>query len=432
MQTTAGLKENITSGKLDKTLAYLYSCDAQGIKEQKERYLKAVEKFESLFGQGRKGEFFSAPGRTELSGNHTDHQNGRVLAAGVNLDVIAVASPNDENIIRIQSEGYPMDTIDLRDLSIQEKEKNKAASLIRGVAARFQQLGHAIGGFDAYTTSNVLKGSGLSSSAAFEVLVGVMINHLYSGQSSHGVEIAQAGQYAENVYFGKPCGLMDQTASAVGGFLTIDFADPAQPIVKRIDFDFSHSGYQLCIINTGGNHADLTDDYASVPTEMRSVAAALGKEVLRQVEPNEFYENMGILREKCSDRALLRAVHFFDDNDRVPKQAEALKNNNFEEFKRLVIQSGRSSFMYLQNVFTCKNPTEQGLSLGLALSEHILQGAGAWRVHGGGFAGTIQAFVPVEMLEEYKAKMEQVFGKNTCYVLSVRPVGGVKVSEELR
>lgn len=419
---TQEMRSRITSGGLDRAFDYLYSEKAP---LQRERYEAAVREFEKLFGAGREVGLFSAPGRTEVGGNHTDHQQGRVLAAGVNLDVIAVAGRNDDNVIRIQSAGFPMDTIDLSDVSVRECEKNTAASLIRGVAAKFVALGYRIGGFDAYTTSSVLKGSGLSSSAAFETIVGTMLNCLYAGGAATPVQIAQIGQYAENAYFGKPSGLMDQMGCSVGGFITIDFQNPEKPVVEKVDFDFAHSGYKLCVVDTGGNHADLTGDYAAAPVEMRSVAEALGGKVLRDVAPETFYAALPALRGKCTDRALLRAFHFYADNDRVPRQVAALRAGDFEEFKRLVIESGRSSYMYLQNVYTCKNPDEQGLSLALAMSEHLLAGRGAWRVHGGGFAGTIQAFVPEDLLDGYKAAMEAVFGANHCHVLSIRPVGGV-------
>ena len=419
---TQEMRSRITSGGLDRAFDYLYSEKAP---LQRERYEAAVGEFEKLFGAGREVGLFSAPGRTEVGGNHTDHQQGRVLAAGVNLDVIAVAGRNDDNVIRIQSAGFPMDTIDLSDVSVRECEKNTAASLIRGVAAKFAALGYRIGGCDAYTTSSVLKGSGLSSSAAFETIVGTMLNCLYAGGAATPVQIAQIGQYAENVYFGKPSGLMDQMGCSVGGFITIDFQNPEKPVVEKVDFDFAHSGYKLCVVDTGGNHADLTGDYAAAPVEMRAVAEALGGKVLRDVAPETFYAALPALRGKCTDRALLRAFHFYADNDRVPRQVAALRAGDFEEFKRLVIESGRSSYMYLQNVYTCKNPDEQGLSLALAMSEHLLAGRGAWRVHGGGFAGTIQAFVPEDLLDGYKAAMEAVFGANHCHVLSIRPVGGV-------
>lgn len=427
MAVTEKMKELLAGGAYAETFAYLYPGeDAPAFQAQ--RYANAVDQFSSIFQASREVELFSAPGRTEIGGNHTDHQHGRVLAAGVNLDVIAAASKNDENIIRIKSEGYPMDTIELSVLEPVASENNHAAALIRGVAARMKMLGYNIGGFDAYTTSNVLKGSGLSSSAAFEVLVGTILNHFYNNGIIDAVKIAQIGQYAENQFFGKPCGLMDQTASSVGGFVTIDFQDTEHPVVEKVEFDFAHSGYTLCIVDTGGNHADLTPDYASIPQEMRSVAAEFGKEILRDVDEKEFRRSVGALRAKgISDRAILRAIHFFADNERVVSQVAALRDDNFDEFKRLIVESGRSSYMYLQNVFSCINPAEQGIALALALTESMLEGKGAWRVHGGGFAGTMQAFVPLELLEDYKAMIEAAMGEGKCHVLSIRPVGGIKV-----
>lgn len=422
------LLDKISAGALDRTFDYLY---LEKSSLQRARYMQTVQSFGDLFGEAREAALFSAPGRTEVGGNHTDHQHGCVLAASVNLDVIAVAGKNEDNIIRIQSAGFPMDEIDLSDLTVQPQEQNSAAALIRGVAARFVELGYSIGGFDAYTTSSVLKGSGLSSSAAFETLVGVMLNHLYAGGAVTPVQIAQIGQYAENIYFGKPCGLMDQTACSVGGFVSIDFKDPSSPVVEKVKVDFTRFGYKLCVVDTGGNHADLTGDYAAMPIEMKSVAAFFGQQVLREVDPKRFYAELAQLRAACSDRAVLRAFHFFADNERACALADALRNQNFEQFKRLIIESGRSSYMYLQNVYTCKNPEQQGISLALAVSERLLAGKGAWRVHGGGLAGTIQCFVPDAMLEDYKCAMEAIFGENTCHVLSIRPVGGVQVSEQL-
>jgi galactokinase len=388
---------------------------------------ETLKQFAELYGEGREVSLFSAPGRTEIGGNHTDHQHGRVLAAAINLDILCAAAKNGDNVIRIKSKGFKEDIIDLSELAPKESEKEKAASLIRGVAARFAQLGYQIGGFDAYTVSDVLKGSGLSSSAAFEVAVGTMLNHLYNGGKVPAVSVAQIGQYAENVYFGKPSGLMDQAASAVGGFVAFDFKDPANPVVEPVDFDFASCGHSLCIVDTGGSHADLTGDYSAVTAEMKAVAAFFGKECLREVDEAAFFGSLGKLRAELGDRPVLRAMHFFGDNARVPKQAEALRNGDFEGFKRLVIESGRSSRDMLQNVFSTKSPVEQGLSLALSLSERLLAGKGAWRVHGGGFAGTIQAFVPDELLESYRSEMEKVFGAGSCHVLSIRKDGGVAV-----
>lgn len=410
-----------------KQLSYIYCTDKEGSIIYANRFKKAIEEFKNIFGKNREFRLFSAPGRTEIGGNHTDHQHGRVLAGSVNLDIIAVVSPNNDNVIRVKSEGYKQNIVDLSDLDVKEKEYNTTLSLIRGISASFKNLGYDIKGFDAYMTSEVLKGSGLSSSAAFEVMIGTIINEMFCEGKETAVKIAQIGQYAENVYFGKPCGLMDQTASSVGGFVTIDFKDNDNPIVEKIDFDFGSCGYSLCIVDTGGNHADLTPDYASVPKEMKSIAKYFGKQVLREVPKEEFYKNITKLREICGDRAILRAAHFYDDDERVPMEVSALKNNDFETFKNLIIESGHSSYMYLQNVYSCINPLEQGISLALLMCEKILKGKGAYRVHGGGFAGTIQAFVPNEMLSEFKEKMENVFGNEKCHVLSIRPVGGIEL-----
>ncbi|MEF9852587.1 MAG: galactokinase family protein [Hydrogenoanaerobacterium sp.] len=426
MNTTDTVKKLKTIGA-EKLFSYIYAADEAVAKKQAERYEKAVDEFVKLYGNAREVELFSAPGRTEVGGNHTDHQHGRVLAGSVNLDVIAVCSKNDEGVIRIKSEGYRMDEINLDDLSVQQKEINKAASLIRGTAARFLQKGYKLGGFDAYTTSDVLRGSGLSSSAAFEVLVGTMLNHSYNDGKISAVEIAQIGQYAENFYFGKPSGLMDQTASSVGGFVAIDFKDPENPIVEKVDYDFAKSGYTLCIVDTGGNHADLTCEYAAIPEEMKNVAAFFGKSVLRDVDTQAFYDKLPELRHETGDRAVLRAIHFFAENEKAKKEADALKAGDFNKFKKIVIASGESSFNCLQNVFTTQNVDEQGLSLALALTKKMLSARGAWRVHGGGFAGTIQAFVPNDMLADYKYYIEKVFGYGNCHVLSIRPVGGIKV-----
>lgn len=398
---------------------------------QKRRYIEAIEEFEKLYGENREIILISAPGRTEVGGNHTDHQRGRVLAAPVNLDIICVAAKNCENVIRVKSKGYNQDTVELSDLSARESEENKAISLIRGIAARISKLGYEIGGFDAYTTSDVLKGSGLSSSAAFEVAIGNILNHVYNGGKLSAVEIAQIGQYAENVYFGKPSGLLDQAASSVGGFVTMDFKDPEHPVVEPVEFDFEGSGHTLCVVDTKGNHADLTGEYAAIPPEMKSVARILGGEYLREVDENEFYLRLPEIREKLGDRPALRAMHFFGDNERVLKQVEALRGGDFSRFKELVTESGRSSYDLLQNVFTSSAPNEQGLSVALALSESMLSGRGAWRVHGGGFAGTIQAFVPNDILGKYRKLMERVFGEGACYELMIRPVGGIEVKEEI-
>ncbi len=427
MSASAAMLQKFRDGVYDSALARLYGED--GVEAQRVRYAKAVEGFVETFGDGE-GELmlFSAPGRTEIGGNHTDHNHGRVLAGSVNLDVIAVVRPA-QGSIAIKSEGYPMDTIVLDELMPREEEKNRSSSLIRGTAARFADLDYRIGGFEAYTTSNVLKGSGLSSSAAFEVLVGVILNHLYNDGAVSAVEIAQIAQYAENVYFGKPCGLMDQMASSVGNIITIDFADPSAPIIEQVDFDFSTSGHALCIVDVGGNHADLTHEYAAIPAEMRAVAASLGVEYLRETTMEALLANITMLRERHGDRAVLRAIHFLRDNARVVKQVAALRDGDFEAFKALIIESGNSSFEYLQNVYPNCNVEEQGMSLALALAQGVLQGCGAWRVHGGGFGGTTQNFVPLDKLDEFKSVIESAFGEGTCHVLNIRPCGGVCVDK---
>lgn len=408
---------------MNEMLKKLYGENA--VERQLERHGKLRESFASLYGDGEV-RIFSAPGRTEVGGNHTDHNRGRVMAAAVDLDVIAAVRREESTVVRVKSEGYPEDVVDVSDLSVHDDETGTSAALIRGVAAGFKNAGLPVCGFTAYTTSNVLKGSGLSSSAAFEVLVGTIFSGL-CGIDVSAVKIAQIAQFAENVYFGKPSGLMDQMASSVGGFITIDFADVQNPVIESIPFDFGKSGYSLCIVDTKGNHADLTPEYAAIPQEMKSVAQFFGKSELRDVTREQLTENISAVREKCGDRAVLRAYHFFDDNDRVLKEAAALKSGDMGGFLRLVNESGNSSFKYLQNLFACSAPGEQGLVTGLYASEKVLCGRGAVRVHGGGFAGTIQAFVPEDILDDYRSAMEHIFGEGSCYVLSVRPVGGVEV-----
>lgn len=418
------LIQSIKLGDFDKSLENLYFND---VENQKQRYIELIEKFKDFFGDKENLELFSAPGRTEIGGNHTDHNHGRVLAASINLDIIGVASKNDSHFVKIKSVGYQMDEIDLNDLAINDSQENKSISLIRGILARFKELGYEIGGFDCYTTSNVLKGSGLSSSAAFEVLVGTILSYIYNQKKVDAVEIAKIAQYAENVYFKKPCGLMDQMASSVGGIISIDFKDPQNPIIEKVDFDFPKSGYALCIVDTGGNHADLTNEYASIPAEMKQVANFFNKTVVREVELNQINENIVPLREKLSDRAILRALHFINENERVVKQVKALKNNDFELFKKLIIESGKSSFDYLQNVFASSNVSQQGLSIALYFASNFLNEIGAYRLHGGGFGGTTQNFVPLEKVNEFNQLIENIFGKGSCYNLNIRSVGGTKV-----
>ncbi|MBR2353257.1 MAG: galactokinase [Clostridia bacterium] len=421
------LKKYIMDGGLSETFTYVYGKEA--VSMQNARYLKAIDEFSALYGADREIGLYSVAGRSELSGNHTDHNHGCVVAASIDLDIIAVASKRDDNVIRIKSEGFPEDVVDFSAYTAPVNEKfGTSESIIAGMCAGFTKDGYAIGGFDAYTTSNVLKGSGLSSSAAFEDMVGNILNYMYNDGKVDNVEIAKLAQYAENQFFGKPCGLMDQVACAVGGIVAIDFKDPKAPVINKVDFDLSAKGYNLCIVNTGGNHADLTDDYASVPAEMKAVAAHFGKAVLREIDEAELLAAVPALREKVGDRAVLRAFHFLNENKRVLKQTDALNAGDLDAFFAEVISSGRSSFCYLQNVYTSKNLTEQGLSLALCLAEGYLSDKkAAWRVHGGGFAGTIQAFVPTEAVEGFRAIMDGVFGESKCIVLRIRPVGAVRI-----
>lgn len=380
--------------------------------------------FSAIF-EGTPEYYFSAPGRTEIGGNHTDHQRGRVLAAAVNLDTRAAVRRNGTDLIRIQSKGYPMCTVDLKILEPQKEEINSTPALVRGVAARFTQLGCKVEGFDAYCESTVLPGSGLSSSAAYEVLIGTILNHMFFDGKISQPEIAQIGQYAENVFFGKPCGLMDQTASAVGNLVTIDFFDKDHPVIESVDFDFSQCGHALCIIDSQASHADLTDEYAAIPGELKEICAYFGKEVLSQIPEDDFYAAIPTLRKTCGDRAVLRAVHFYQDNARVPQQVAALRAGDFEKFLTLIRESGQSSWMYLQNVIPAGYKEHQDVAVSLALCQHYLQGRGAYRVHGGGFAGTVQAFVPFDLLESFRTGIDAALGEGACHVLSIRPQGGV-------
>lgn len=374
--------------------------------------------------------YFSAPGRTEIGGNHTDHQRGRVLAAAVNLDTRAAVRLNGTNVIRILSKGYPMCQVDITDLTPKAEEINSTPALVRGVAARFHEMGCQVQGFDAYCESTVLPGSGLSSSAAYEVLIGTILNGLFFDGRVSQPEIAMIGQYAENVFFGKPCGLMDQTASAVGNLVTIDFFDKDAPVIEPVDFDFASCGHALCIIDSQASHADLTDEYAAIPGELKAVCAHFGKEVLTQIDEKDFYAQIPTLRKECGDRAVLRAIHFYQENARVPQQVAALRAGDFDTFLNLVKQSGYSSYMYLQNVIPAGYKEHQDVAVSLALCEHYLQGRGAYRVHGGGFAGTVQAFVPFDLLETFRSGIDAVLGQGACHVLSIRPQGGVEMVVE--
>ena len=417
-------KQELSDGVHAARLASLYCCSPAETASEAARYTAVLDGLEKTFGSHAEAGLYSAPGRTEIGGNHTDHQHGRVLAGSVNIDMIAAAAPNDKNQLRVQSEGYDLCVIDLNDLEARKEEENTTAALLRGECAAFTQRGAKLAGLDVYVSSNVPKGSGVSSSAAFEVLIGVILNDCFMTENVSPIAIAQIGQWAENVYFGKPCGLMDQMASSVGNIITIDFASPAKPVVEPVAVDFSKAGLALCILDSGADHADLTDEYAAIPAECRAVAAVCGGEVLRDVPFETFLAKLPECRRQCGDRAVLRAFHIYADNDRVAKQVAALRDDDFDTFLRLVNESGRSSWEYLQNVIPAGYKEHQEVGVTIAAAKHLLGGKGAVRVHGGGFAGTVQAFVPVEMLAEFKAGMEAILGEGRCHVLSIRPEGG--------
>ncbi|MGQ9620324.1 MAG: galactokinase [Bacteroidales bacterium] len=425
MKTSEKIFSLINNGN-NKAFRELYGNDSAELKRNVERYVRLLNQFEKEFGK-KEVELFSSPGRTEIGGNHTDHNWGRVLAGAVNLDNICVASKNNTSMIRIISEGYPAFKVDLTSMEPRENERYSSAALIRGICSRFRELGYIVGGFDACIDGGVPKGSGLSSSASFEVLIGVILNELFNNGKMDPIQNAIIGQYSENNYFGKPCGLMDQVACAMGGLITIDFEDPSNPIVKRVNFDFDATGFLLVITDTGGSHADLNDEYASIPADMKAVAAQLGANVLRKVKLEQILQIAPEIREKVGDRAILRAIHFHTDNQRVVDQVNALERNDFKAFLGMVVDSGYSSYMYNQNIFAVINPKEQGVSIALALSELILKEQGAWRVHGGGFAGTIQAFVPRNLLEKYINTLEHFFGTGSCRTLFIRHQGAGKV-----
>ena len=418
------LKKLILDGGLEK-----YSALYSDTERQKQRFINALDAFSEKYGEGRDVYVFSVPGRSEIIGNHTDHNKGCVMAGAIDRDIIAVVAKNDDGVIRFHSQGYPEDSVPLSEISdVNNFKKFTSRALVAGLAQGFVNSGYNVGGYDAYSTTEVLKGSGLSSSAAFEVMVGNVLNHLYNDGAVDNKEIAKLAQYAENVYFGKPCGLMDQMACAVGGFVYIDFEDEKNPVVEPVDFSLSSEGYSLCIVNTGGNHANLNNDYASVPGEMKAVAAALGRDVLRGVSEKDIIDNIGKIRAEAGDRAVLRALHFIRENGRVVFAKESLKASNLKAFLGMILASGKSSFEYLQNVFTTINVAEQGLALALALTDGHLSGKGcAWRVHGGGFAGTIQCFVKNEYLREYTELMNSVFGKGAAMALNIRPAGAVRL-----
>ncbi len=418
------IKNYIISGRADEELSILY----QDLEAAKNRYAAACDSFVKVFGERDNLRIISAPGRTEVGGNHTDHQHGRVLAGSVDLDIIGVVSANNDGVVRIKSEGFPQDDISLSELEAKDSETGRAASLVRGVLNYIKEAGYEVSGFDAYTTNNVMRGSGLSSSAAFEVFVGSVVNFLFNDGKIDPVEIAKIGQKAESVYFGKPCGLLDQSASALGGFTAIDFKDTSRPVVEQVNFDLEAHGFALCVVNTGGNHANLTQDYADITLECRAVSEFFGEKFLRDVKPSDFFDKISQIKEKCGDRAVLRALHFFNEDERAALEKQALQNNEFDKFLDLITASGNSSFKFLQNVYSNSNVSEQGISLGIALTEQYLMGKkGACRVHGGGFAGTVQCFLPINEIEGYKAFIEKAFGEGNCYVLKIRPVGGYEL-----
>ncbi|MBP5198216.1 MAG: galactokinase [Lachnospiraceae bacterium] len=428
MKKASLIKSELIAGSYDGILASLY-MDEGLVDSEKSRYVKAIDEFIGLFGDCE-AEVYSAPGRSEVGGNHTDHENGMVLATSVNIDTIMVVTPTTDKVITVKSDGYDMCTADINTLTADKSEYGTTVALIRGVCASLKDLGYEIGGFKGYATSEVLSGSGLSSSAAFETLIGNVISGLYNNGEIDSVTIAKVGQKAENVFFGKPCGLMDQMACSVGGLISIDFEKPEDVKIEKVDVDFKDFGLYLCIVDTKGSHADLTDDYAAVPAEMKKIAAHFGKTVLREVEKDDVVKNLALLREKYGDRAVLRALHFYNEEENVAELVSALNAGDADRFLKTISISGDSSYKYLQNVYSTKKPAEQGLSLGIAVSEDFIKEKsekGAVRVHGGGFAGTIQAFIPTECTSTYKETIEAVFGEGSCHILKVRDKGGIKV-----
>ncbi len=425
MNQTTTLKEAFRQGAYQELLTDIY-IDADRIAYQTERYIRAIECYEKAFGTGEVS-IYSAPGRSEIGGNHTDHQHGEVLAASINNDAIAIVTPLAEPVVKVISDGYDLITVDLKDLSLQESEKESTLALIKGVLFAVKDKGYQVGGFQTYITSDVLIGAGLSSSAAFETIIGTIISGLYNDMKISPIEIAIMGQYAENVYFGKPCGLMDQMACSVGSLVHIDFADPASPVVEKVSFDMAKHGYSLCITDTKGSHADLTPDYAAIPAEMKAVAQFFGKEVLHEVPVDDFWKRLPEVRKATSDRSVLRAIHFFQENERVRKEVMALNREDIPAFLQTVAASGDSSFKYLQNIYSSQDVQSQNMSLALAVSESVLGDRGVCRVHGGGFAGTIQAFVSNDAVAEYKQAMDDLFGKDACSILMIRKYGGMKV-----
>ena len=430
--TILQLKNSVSDGELDDALFPLYAPDRthKSLDMARNRVIHVIEQFIKHFGdERREAALFSSPGRTEIGGNHTDHQHGHVLCGSVDLDLLACAALNGTDTVRVLSEGYRPFEVDLRELTPKKEEKGTTTALVRGVADMLMQEGYHLGGFDVYMQSVVPAGAGLSSSAAFEILTGVIFNHFFCRQEVDAVMLARAGQYAENVYFGKPCGMMDQMGSAVGGITALDFLDPAAPVSRKTGYDFSESGHVLCITETGGSHADLTADYVAIPKEMCRAAACFGKSVLREVPEEKFFKNLSIVRKSCGDRAVLRAMHYYEDDRYAQEEAAALEAKDFGCFLKLVNASGMSSAVNLQNLYSPGDPSAQSVSLALALGRRLLEGTGAIRVHGGGFAGTVQAFVPEEKLESFRAGMEQVFGTGSCHVVHIRQVGGCVITQ---
>ena len=430
---SSSLLNSLQAGEHDKALAALYALDGTqaSLDAARSRAVHAAEAFYGTFSPAAPAALFSGPGRTEIGGNHTDHQRGHVLCGSVDMDMLSCAAPNGKNVIRIQSEGYPSLEIGLDSLEPRDGEENTSAALVRGVAAKVRELGYTLTGFDAYVTSTVLSGSGLSSSAAYETLIGTILNHFCCRGELDAIQIAKIGQYAENVYFGKPCGLMDQMGSSVGGAVAIDFADSAAPAVKKVDYDFTRSGHCLCIVDTCSSHGDLTGDYADITLEMGAIAASFGKAVLREVPEADFRAALPGLRKQCGDRAVLRALHFYDDDRRAVQEAQALEAGDFVRFLSLVNASGLSSSLHLQNTWSISDPKQQAIPVVLALGRELLEGTGAIRVHGGGFAGTVQAFVPNDRLSTFKAGMEALLGQGKCHILHIRPQGGCVVANSI-
>ncbi len=424
MKTVKELKASVLDGTYDGELSDLYG--AEHLMQQKERYAHLCEEAEKRFGNGHAC-FVSAPGRTEVGGNHTDHQLGRVLAAAIDLDIASVVVPRDDMIVSYKSNGFEVKDIDLSDLAIHEEERNTTESLIRGIAAAFAKNGHALHGFNCYAESNVLPGSGMSSSAAFEVLIGTIFSYVFNEEKVDPVTIAKYGQFAENQYFMKGSGLMDQMACSVGGFVAIDFYDQVEPVIEHVDYDLSAHGYDLIITDCKASHADLSDEYTLMPQEMKAAAHVMGQEVLSRVTMNDLLSHANKIREECGDRAFLRSYHFLNETERAKDEKLALAAGDLSHFLELVTESGHSSFMYLQNVKANGIDKQQSLAVGLAVSEHVLAKDGACRVHGGGLAGTIQAFCPKEKTPLYIEAMESLFGKDCSHIVRIRSVGGMKI-----